>query len=238
MNDHTRNSTTDKIAIIAALPGELKPLVGSGWQQPERRVWRGRIHSHECIAIAGGIGAAAAARAAERAIALANPDVLVSYGWVGALTCAVKPPSACIINEVVDAQTGERFPTLSREGYRLITLDHVARADEKRGLASTHQAVLVDMEAATVARIAAQHNLAFDCFKGISDGYTDELPDFSRFISPQGELKMAPFLLDAAVHPRYWSSLLRLGRQSRAAATGLSSLIQQSLGEQSVVQSL
>jgi adenosylhomocysteine nucleosidase len=223
------NGALRKIAIIAALPGELKPLVGSGWQQPERHLWTGKIHGHECLAIAGGIGAAAAARAAERAIALANPDVLVSYGWVGALTCAVKPPAACVINEVVDAQTGERFPTHSREGYRLITLDHVARANEKRGLASTHQAVLVDMEAATVARIAAQHNLAFYCFKGISDGYTDELPDFSRFISPQGELKMAPFLLDAAVHPRYWSSLLRLGKQSSAAATGLSSLIQQSL---------
>jgi adenosylhomocysteine nucleosidase len=211
------------IAIIAALPGELKPLV-RGWQQRGRNVWAGRIGEVEAVAIAGGMGAAAAERAVERVFAEAEPDTLVSYGWAGALTCAVKPSAACVISEVVDDRSGERFATNSRDGYRLITLDHVARADEKRGLAAKHQAVLADMEAAAVARIAAEKGVEFYCFKGISDGYTDQIPDFSGFMNDAGELRMGAFFAYALVHPRYWPSLQRLGRNSKAAASGLAGL--------------
>lgn len=218
----------NSIAIIAALPGELKPLV-RGWQQRGRNVWAGRINGVAAVAIAGGMGAAAAERAVERAFAEAEPDTLVSYGWAGALTCAVKPPAVCVISEVVNDRSGECFATNSGDGYRLITLDHVARADEKRGLAAKHQAVLVDMEAATVARIAAARQVAFYCFKGISDGYNDQLPDFSRFIDGKGELRMTAFLAYAAVHPKYWPSLRRLGENSSGAAKKLVTMIQEGL---------
>ncbi|MGH9587442.1 MAG: nucleoside phosphorylase, partial [Acidobacteriaceae bacterium] len=144
----------NRIAIIAALPVELKPLVVRGWERRGRNLWAGRIGQSEAIAVAGGMGAAAAGRATERAFAEFKPNILVSYGWAGALTCAVKPRHACAISEVVDDRTGERFVTDYPSGYRLITLDHVARAEEKRALAQKHQAVLVDMEAATVARMA------------------------------------------------------------------------------------
>lgn len=219
----------NRIAIIAALPGELKPLVLRGWQQRGRNFWTGRIGEVDAVAIAGGMGAAAAKRAVERAFAEINPNVLVSYGWAGALTCAVKPRHACAISEVIDASSGERFATDYPGGYRLITLDHVARADEKRGLAEKYQSVLVDMEAATVARIAAERNVAFYCFKGVSDGYTDRLPDFSRFIGSKGELRMMAFLAYAAVHPQYWASLRRLGENSRGAAKILVSLLSEGL---------
>jgi len=219
---------TSRIAIIAALPGELKPLV-RGWQRVESNLWTGHIAGREAIAIAGGMGAAAATRAVERAFAEGEPEALISYGWAGALTCAVKPPSACAISEVIDANTGEHFVTDYPAGYRLITLDHVARAEEKRSLAETHNAVLVDMEAATVARYAAARNIAFYCFKGVSDGYTDHLPDFSRFISPDGQLRMPAFVLHAALRPRYWASLQRLGKNSRAAASNLADILSKSI---------
>jgi adenosylhomocysteine nucleosidase len=212
-----------RLAIIAALPGELKPLV-RGWQPRGRNFWLGRIGDCEAVAIAGGIGAAAAGRAVERVFADVNPDVLVSYGWAGALTCAVKPRAACVISEVVDAGTGERFAAKCADGFRLITLGRVALADEKRGLAAKHQSVLVDMEAATVARMAAARGLDFYCFKGISDGYLDRLPDFSRFIDGNGELRMAALLAYAAARPGYWASLWRLGKNSSAAAIAVADL--------------
>jgi adenosylhomocysteine nucleosidase len=217
-----------RIAILAALPGELKPLV-RGWERRGRNLWAGRIGDHETVAVAGGIGAAAAERAVERAFAEADPDVLVSYGWAGALTCAVKPRTACAISEVIDAASGERFATRCSDGYRLITLDRVARADEKRGVAEKHQAVLVDMEAAAVARMAAARNVAFYCFKVISDGYDDLLPDFSRFIGRKGDLRMAALLGHVAVRPRYWASMRRLGKNSGAGASALVSLVQEGL---------
>lgn len=220
-----------RIAIIAALPGELKPLV-RGWQQCGKNLWAGRIAESEAIAIAGGIGAAAAKHAVERVLTEMNPDVLVSCGWAGALTCAVKPPAPCLISEVVDASTGERFTTASADGYRLLTLDRVARADEKRALAGKHQAVLVDMESATVAQMAAAREIPFYCFKGVSDGYTDRLPDFNRFLDRErGEFRMRGFATYATLHPQYWPSLLRLGRNSSAAASAMANLMRQHLAQ-------
>lgn len=216
------------IAIIAALPAELRPLVRT-WQSRGPNLWVGNIGESQAIAIAGGMGAAAAQRAVERAFAESDPTILVSYGWAGALTCAVKPPQVCVISEVIDAAKGERFTTASPDGYRLITLDRVAGYDEKRALATQHQAVLADMEAAAIARAAAARNLPFYCFKGISDGYLDRLPDFSRFIDADGELRMPAFLAYAALHPQYWASLRRLGKNSSAAAGELSSFAQKAL---------
>lgn len=218
-----------RIAIIAALPGELKPLVVRRWERRGRNLWAGRISEFEAIAVAGGMGAKAARRAVERAFAEFNPNILVSYGWAGALTCAVKPRTACAISEVIDAVTGERFVTDYLGGYRLITLDHVARADEKRGLAAKHQAVLVDMEAAAVARMAAARNVSFYCFKGVSDGYTDRIPDFSRFMDDQGKLRMAAFIGYIAVRPQYWRGLRQLGKQSSGAAKALATMVEEGL---------
>lgn len=215
-----------KIGIIAALPGELKPLV-QGWQQ------RGTLHIGEigetkCIAIAGGMGAEAAARACELALAEGPLDALVSYGWAGALSCGLKPRSACVIYDVVDSRTGERFVTDYPAGQRLVTLDHVARHNEKREIAQQYQAPLVDMEAAAVARVAAARNLAFYCFKGVSDGYTDKLPDFNLFLGKDGQLRMPAFITYALLHPQYWSVLRQLDRQSKGAAKSLASLATES----------
>jgi len=216
------------IAIIAALPGELNPLV-RGWCRAGQYVWTGSLNGHEAIAVAGGIGSAAASRAVSIALSHARPDALISYGWTGAITCALKPPSAYAISEIIDHGTGERFATRTPTGVRLITLDHVAGINEKRPLAESHQAVLVDMEAASVARRAAENSIPFYCFKGISDAYTDNLPDFSRFISEEGRLRMPAFLAHTAFRPVYWPSLARVGRNSSLAASNLARLLSKSL---------
>jgi len=220
-----------RIAIIAALPGELKPLVGRNgdWRRSEPNLWTGALSGHEAIAIAGGIGAVAAERAVSTALSHGRPDALISYGWAGALTCALKPPAAYAISEVIDHLSGERFATCSPQGTRLVTLDHVARPAEKRALAQAHQAVLVDMEAAAVARIAAENDIPFYCFKGISDAYTDNLPDFGLFISQTGELRTAAFLAHAALRPAYWPALIRLGRNSSVAASNLARSLSKTL---------
>jgi adenosylhomocysteine nucleosidase len=221
----------NRVGVISALPGELEPLV-RGWKQ-RGQLWLGHIHETECIAIAGGMGADAAARACELVLNegdLERPlDTLVSYGWAGALTCGLKPPQAHVISEVIDARTGEHFATASLEGQRLLTAERVVRPNEKRGLAERFQTPLVDMEAAAVARIARQQAIAFYCFKGISDGYTDKLPDFNPFIGKNGQMRMTAFVAYAIAHPQYWSALKRLGKNSKAAAQNLAALATESL---------
>lgn len=220
------------IGIIAALPAELRPLI-AGWKQSQPGVWTGSIGDHACIAVAGGMGRDAATRACQT-IFEAGPglqtekiDTLISVGWAGALSCGAKPPDAWQVSEVIDARTGERYSTGQQDGVRLVTLDHVAGVDEKRRLAASYQAVMVDMEAATIGRLARARGVDFLCCKGISDGATDRLPDFSRFISPKGQLRLPAFLAHVAIRPGYWRNLARMGANSSKAAVNLAALVRQ-----------
>lgn len=217
-----------RIGMVAALPGELKPLV-RGWQEREQ-VFAGRIGDLEAVAACAGIGAAAATSACERILASGAIDTLVSIGWAGSLSCGLQVGSAYAVREVIDARTGESFPTGSPKGQRLITLDHVAGREEKRRLAEAHQAVMVDMEAATVARVARDRGLGFFCCKAISDGPNEKLPDFDRFTSADGHFRMPAFLAWTAVHPQYWGSLRRLGRNTHIAAEELARFVPRCLG--------
>jgi adenosylhomocysteine nucleosidase len=221
----------NRIALIAALPSELRPLVHH-WTR-HGKIATGRIGNLDAVALAAGMGESAVTRACEAVLADGNFDTLISVGYAGSLSCGLRAPDAVVVREVIDARTGDCFeataPPHSSAGelkpQRLVTLDHVANPDEKRRLAETYQATLVDMEAATVARFARDHSLGFLCFKAITDGPNDELPDFNRFTTPDGGLRTAAFAAWALFHPRYWRILGELEKNSHAAAHGLAKFI-------------
>lgn len=227
------------IAIVAALPSELAPLT-RGWAHSGTAV-TGCIGDHPILATSAGMGAPAATRACESILAAASPaapiDTLVSIGYAGSLSCGLRPPEACAIREVIDAANDERFPTDTLPGsppdsikpQRLVTFNRVANPETKRRLAEQYQATLVDMEAAAVARFARARGLKFVCFKAVTDGPNDRLPDFSRFTSPEGHLRFPSFVAWALVHPGYWGALRRLGQNSRQAAQGLSNFVSRAL---------
>jgi adenosylhomocysteine nucleosidase len=126
------------------------------------------------------------------------------------------------VSGVIDARTGERFRVAIWSGERwLVTSPIVANEAEKQRLASAYQADLVDMEAAAIARLAQMRGIPFYCIKGISDGHSDQLPDFNRFILPGGQFKLARFVLFALLRPWYWHALIRMGENSRKAARNI-----------------
>jgi adenosylhomocysteine nucleosidase len=217
-----------RIGIIAAMPGELKPLV-QGWKQlpagPGEAAWSGFINGAPCIAVCAGMGSDAALRACTLAAKDGPLSALISTGWAGALSCGMMPGDAYVINEVVDAATGEAFPTNSvfdpkgGAALKLVTIDHVAVGPEKKKLGIGHHAVLADMEAATVARFARDHGSAFYCLKAVSDTMGEVMPDFSRYTDNRGHLRLSALLAHVAVRPQYWPGLARMGRNgSRGAA--------------------
>lgn len=217
----------NRIGIVAAFPGELKPLV-QHWHRHDH-AFRGHIGSIQVAAACAGMGAAAVARAVDHVLAPGGVDTLVSIGWAGSLSCGLRPPEAVSVREVIDDSTGEVFPTVSGEGQRLVTLSHVAGQDEKRALAEKYQATLVDMEAAAVARIARERGLAFLCFKAVTDGPNDKLPDFNRFIGEHGQVHVPSLARWAALHPSHWGPMRRLGKNSRLAAQELANFLSRSL---------
>lgn len=224
-----------RIGIVAALPSELRPLTRH-WHH-HSKIAVGRIGDLDAVATCAGMGEQAVLRACERLLSAPptdNPiDILISIGYAGSLSCGLHAPEAVAVSEVIDGRTGESFATdASAAGepglfkpQRLVTLDHVANPEEKRRVASDHQATLVDMEAAPVARFARAKNLRFLCFKAITDGPNDELPDFGRFTAPDGRLRTAAFATWAAVHPQYWRVLGELEKNSHAASHELAKLL-------------
>jgi adenosylhomocysteine nucleosidase len=213
-----------RIAIIAAMPGELKPLI-RGWPHKSRRgvdLWQQRQGESDWIAACAGVGVDAAKEAFSEIEKDGAIDSVFSIGWAGALREEFATGRAYRVSGIVEARTGDRFGVAgpSAECW-LVTSDGVANQAEKQRFATTYGAGLVDMEAAGVARLAAMRGIPFCCIKGVSDGFSDRLPEFNQFISATGQFQSARFIIFALFQPWHWPSLMRLGKNSRTAAQGI-----------------
>ena len=229
-----------RLGIVAAFAGEVKPLA-RGWKplalvngRKGDSAWQGRIGQTECVAIASGMGREAAERASAMAEEAGEMEALISVGWAGALSCGVFPGTAYALTQVVDADTGECFATSfpaaalpSGAPLKLVTLGHFAQAHEKRPLAQTYHAVLVDMEAAAVARHAQAKGIPFYCFKAVTDAYGEVLPNFSEYCNEQGQLRIPALLAHVAPRPKYWRPMARLGSNSKTGAEAIARAVEE-----------
>jgi adenosylhomocysteine nucleosidase len=213
-----------RTAIIAAMPAELKPLT-RGWQHQHSNgvhLWRWSFADGEWIAACAGAGIQAATRAFAEVEKIGAVDKLISTGWAGALREDLATGQAFDVSAVIDARTGERFvAAVPLPDCCLVTSPKVADAHEKLRLAETYSASLVDMEASAIARLAQMRGIPFYCIKGISDGYTDQLPDFNGFISSDGHFQTLRFALFALIRPWHWPALIQMGENSKKAARGI-----------------
>jgi len=223
-----------RVAIIAAMPAELKPLT-RGWRHVRSNgvdLWRWSFDGGEWIAACAGAGVEQAARAFAEVEKCGEVDRVISVGWAGALREELLPGCAYDVSCVIDARTGERFHVAAwHNECSLVTSSKVADAAEKQRLASTYQAALVDMESAAIARLARMRGIPFYCIKGISDGYSDKLPDSNRFISTDGQFQLARFVLFVLIRPMHWPALIRMGENSRKAARALAASVRDLLDE-------
>ena len=213
-----------RVAVVAAMAGELKPLV-QGWRHESRNgvdLWRWRYDKGEWVAACAGAGVGAATRAFGEIEKDGPVSSIISAGWAGALREDFKPGTVYNVSGVIDARTGERLRTTAGpDGSWLVTSSMVAGEAEKKRLASAYNADLVDMEAAGVARLAGMRAIPFYCIKGISDGFADQLPDFNRFLSPEGQFRLARFVLFALLRPWHWPALMRMNENSKKASQGI-----------------
>src|SRR5882757_3718770 len=102
-----------KIAIIAALEREIHSLV-KDWRltsiQHEGRNFTFHEGGH-AVVVCGGIGAEAARRAAEAAIAHYSPDLLISAGVAGALVPDLHVGDTIFPAMVIDTKDGSCHET-------------------------------------------------------------------------------------------------------------------------------
>jgi adenosylhomocysteine nucleosidase len=223
-----------RVAIIAAMPGELKPFVRN-WPHSTRgpiHFWAQRTEEEEWIAACAGAGLEAATRAFAGIEDGGPIDLVISIGWAGALTSELSAGGAHNCAGVIDARTGERFNCDAGAGRLwLATSPRVADEAEKRRLAATYRASLVDMEAAGVARLAAMRGIPFYAIKGVSDSLDAKLPDFNRFIDQDGQFQNAKLVLFALLRPWIWPALVRMGENTSKASQSIAERLNELLSE-------
>jgi adenosylhomocysteine nucleosidase len=215
-------SSSAKIAMVAALEREVRPLV-KGWRRVERE-HQGRhfkfFESRQVVVVCAGIGAEAARRATEAVIALYLPELVLSVGFAGALDAALKVGAIFSPSRVIDARDGSSVEIAAGRGV-LVSAETIAGAEQKTKLAESYAAQAVDMEAAAVARGAQARGVRFMAVKAISDESSFVMPALDRFVNRDGHFRKASFAVSVLARPWLWSKVFRLARNSAKASEAL-----------------
>jgi adenosylhomocysteine nucleosidase len=214
-------------AFIAALPREVTQLV-RGWHEHQLP---GKIfvytNDHAVIACAG-MGAKRATLAVQAAMSLKPITALLSIGLAGACDPALGVGDIVRAGVVVDSSSGEQYAN-SQFRQVLVTETEIASVTEKQRLYQSYFASAVDMEAATVARLAKIHKLYFQATKSVSDQADFDLEELARFATEDGQFREAAFAGHAALRPQSWRKLFRLAANSRRAIESLTSEVESQL---------
>jgi adenosylhomocysteine nucleosidase len=214
-------------AIIAALPREVKHLV-RGWQE-HRLPNKTLVYTNDFAVVAcAGMGAERATLAVQAAMAMKPVTALLSVGLAGGCSPSLEAGEIVHAGIVVDTQTGERFSN-SQFHQILVSTPAVASVKEKLRLYESYAASAVDMEAATVARIAQGNALHFQAIKAISDVASFELQELARFATPDGQFREAAFAAYSVARPRLWSKLIHLAGNSSRAIQSLTAELESQL---------
>jgi adenosylhomocysteine nucleosidase len=228
-------SPAARIAVIAALPREIAPLI-SGWRRIAPPKGENKISlaiSEDAVVACAGMGRGRVTLALEAAQSLGPVSAIVSVGFAGALTAATPVGHLYRPSTVIDVRTGERFACATGDGSVAVTAPQIASAVEKTRLSAAYSAQLVEMEAATLGRLASIRQLPFFCFKAISDDASFSLPILNNFATADGQFRTAAFAAHILLRPRLWSPARELGRGAKLAQQSLVAGLRQWLAEQS-----
>jgi adenosylhomocysteine nucleosidase len=161
-----------------------------------------RYRGDRFLMIANGPGPRLVEKALEKKIEV---DGMISTGFCGALDEALR---------VGDIVSGEGILSMDRV---------VVTVEEKRALREKTGAAAVEMEAAAVAKKAAEWGVPFRSIRVVSDAALEDMPlDFNEYRDAEGRFSRTRIALAALARPfTRVPALLRLDRNSRIAARSL-----------------
>ena len=221
-----------KIAIIAALPREIAALVRG--VEPHVTFERRGILVYElpdAVIVAGGMGSHRATQSFEAARAVAPITMVISAGLAGACSAGLAAGELAEAAMVIEARTGERYVGASTESHVLVSSDVIAGVKDKSRFAEAYGAAMVDMEAATIARLAVAHGVRFRAIKAISDGHEFEMPSLSLFADHNGDFRTGAFAMHTALRPQQWGKAIELGRGSKHGLAKLHDALRKLMSE-------
>lgn len=206
---------------------------------PCRAQFRG-VPGQTVLMLETGLGAAAmeaallwCLRAPRLGSAPYRPRFVLSAGFSGALQPEQRVGDLVLATEIVDQHGGHwhtddllgmALETAVSRGRLLTVTRLVATPEEKQRLGREYQALAVDMETATVARLCRQHDVPYACLRVISDEWNTPLSPHLVELLDGGEVSMSRLIGAVLRHPGIVLELSRLAAQTRMAAQRLLSL--------------
>lgn len=221
-----------KTLFVASDRREVEPWVAC-WQNvrpvnlPVHWARTGLHQGCEMLAIANGIGQQRALMAVKAA---GSVSAIWSIGTAGALDPSLSIADIVAAAAVTDGSQAWQANAPNGPAVRsgvVRTSQHIARTSvEKKNLHATG-AIIVEMEAAAVARAASELAVPFYCVRGVSDHATETFfIDFESFFMPNGTLNVPRLGIYALAHPMdALPELIRLQKRSSLAAKRLAGFL-------------
>lgn len=221
--------------IVIALTEEVGTLT-------EKKVAKGGIArlSEKVWLVNSGAGAENAGRAAELLVKQ-GANRLISWGCAAGLVKGLQPGTlvladCCIAADKTVFETDKpwREYILTLFAGQAPAVKSLAESDtvislseDKMKLAHATQAAALDMESASVARVAKANGIPFVAVRAIADPHDMNLPRaVSVAVDEQGQVNLGKLLAYLVAHPYELPALIRLGRHFKAAKLTLKRVAQ------------
>lgn len=164
------------------------------------------------------------------------PDICIAAGLAGSLKREREVGQVCVPRDIMDLQTGRTMvgdAGLIRQaekcgavviGRLLTSSTMVLTSEGKSRLGKMAEAV--EMESFSVASEATAEGVPTTAIRAISDAADEDLPmNFGELLDETGNVSKGKAALALARSPQRLAAVMRLARQSKAAATNLANFL-------------
>lgn len=239
----TDAGTGPRVALLAPMPSELRPLVRSLSlrRSPGRgdgdKVYEGQLAGVAVVAAMTGIGMAAGARAAERVLDAGAVQHLVVVGVAGGVDDRLRIGQVIVPEVVIDGSTGREYrphPLGDRSPAGLLhTSDDLILDPGPLASLMARGVVALDMETAAIAAVCERRGCPWSVFRAISDRVTDGMVDteVAGLARPDGSPNLPAVARLVMRHPGRIPQLARLGRDLRTASQAAAAAAIQACGD-------
>lgn len=244
------------IALIAALPEEIKPfLARCGIVRKELiahfPLYRLRIGDLDLILLQSGMGPINAEAATRALLEATSPDLIINFGLGGAVAPGPQVADLVVATRLLVSDgvtfSEQNGPDLSfadefmartgnsycHRGTFITTGETMPKAALRDALPENTETPVLEMETAAIARVACEHGIPLLAIRAISDDSDEELGfTVAEFCNAELRIRPAKVLFTILKRPGIIPQLIRLARNSRQAAealaTGIINYLEQS----------
>lgn len=236
---------TAPIALIAALPEEVKPLLArTGFSRKEQLagfpLYRSRFGGQDLFLLQSGMGPKNAAAAARTLLNSFTPKLIINFGLGGAVAAGPRVADLVLATRLLVSEGGEfreqSGPTLPlAEEFMAATgngsclratfitaAETMPKAALRKALPAGTQTPVLEMETAAIARVAGEQGVPLLAVRAISDDCDEELGfTVAEFCDADLRIRPLKVLFTILKRPGIVPQLIRLARNSRQAAEAL-----------------